>query len=35
MQTIQTAKITTEQLDALDTFARSDVGPELRDPLLS
>jgi excisionase family DNA binding protein len=35
MQTLQTADITSEQLDALDTFARSDAGPELRDLLLS
>lgn len=35
MQTLETAKIPSEQLDALDEFARSDAGPELRDVLLS
>jgi len=35
MQTLETAKIPSEQLDALDEFARSDAGPELRDLLLS
>lgn len=35
MQTLQTTKITSQQLDALDEFARSDAGPELRDLLLS
>jgi excisionase family DNA binding protein len=35
MQTLETAKIPAEQLDALDEFARSDAGPELRDLLLS
>jgi excisionase family DNA binding protein len=35
MQTLQTDNITSEQLDALDAFARSDADPELRDLLLS
>lgn len=35
MQTLQTAKITSDQLDALDGFARSGAGPELRELLLS
>lgn len=35
MQTLETAKIPSEQLDALDEFARSGAGPELRDLLLS
>ena len=35
MQTLQTNQITSEQLDSLDNFARSDAGPELRDLLLS
>jgi excisionase family DNA binding protein len=35
MQTLETAKIPSEQLDALDEFARSNAGPELRDLLLS
>ena len=34
MQTLETAKIPSEQLDALDEFARSNAGPELRDLLL-
>lgn len=35
MQTLRTAKITPQQLDVLDEFARSDAGPELRDLLFS
>lgn len=35
MQTLPTDNVTSEQIDALDAFARSDVGPELRDLLLS
>jgi excisionase family DNA binding protein len=35
MQTLQTAKITSAQLDKLDKFARCDAEPELRDLLLS
>lgn len=35
MQTLETAKISPKQLDALDEFAHSDAGPELRDLLLS
>ena len=35
MQTLPTDNVTSEQLDALDAFAHSDVGPELRDLLLS
>ena len=35
METLQTAKIPSEQLDALDAFARTNAGPELRDLLLS
>lgn len=35
MQTLPTDDVTSEQLDALDAFAHSDIGPELRDLLLS
>lgn len=35
MQTLDTATIPTEQLDALEEFARSSAAPELRDLLLS
>lgn len=35
MKTLKTAEIPTEQLDALERFARSVAGPELRDVLLS
>ncbi|WP_392467800.1 helix-turn-helix domain-containing protein [Arsenicicoccus cauae] len=35
MQTLETATIPTEQLDALEDFARSSAAPELRDLLLS
>lgn len=35
MKTLETAKIPAEQLDALEQFAISDAGPELRDVLLS
>ena len=35
MQTLETAKIPTDQLDVLENFARTNVGPELRDVLLS
>lgn len=35
MQTLETANIPAEQLEALDDFARSHAGPELRDLLLS
>ena len=35
MQTLETAMIPSEQLDALDEFARSHAGPELQDVLLS
>lgn len=35
MKTIPTSGIPAEQLDALDEFAATDVGPEIRDLLLS
>lgn len=35
VQTLETARIPAEQLDALDDFARTNAGPELRDVLLS
>lgn len=35
MHTLETAKIPSGQLDALDEFARSHAGPELQDLLLS
>ncbi len=35
MQTLKTSGIPSDQLDALDDFARSSVGPVLRDVLLS
>lgn len=35
MQTLETAKIPSDQLHMLEEFARSEVGPELRDVLLS
>ncbi|MGW6277990.1 helix-turn-helix domain-containing protein [Kribbella sp. NPDC055071] len=35
MKTFETAKIPAEQLDALEHFAESEVGPELRAVLLS
>ncbi|NED97121.1 helix-turn-helix domain-containing protein [Phytoactinopolyspora alkaliphila] len=35
MKTLETTKIPTEQLDALERFALSEAGPELRDVLLS
>lgn len=35
MKTLETANIPAEQLDALEQFAVSDAGPELRDVLLS
>lgn len=35
MQSLPTANIPSDQLDALDAFACSDAGPELRDLLLS
>lgn len=35
MQALETAKIPVGQLDALEEFARSSAGPELRDLLLS
>lgn len=35
MQTIDTANIPLDQLDALDQYARTSAGPELRDVLLA
>jgi excisionase family DNA binding protein len=35
MKTLETSKIPAEQLDALEQFALSEAGPELRDVLLS
>jgi excisionase family DNA binding protein len=35
MQTIETAKIPLDQLEALEQYARTKAGPELRDVLLS
>lgn len=35
MKTFETAKIPSEQLDALEQFAQSETGPELRAALLS